>query len=212
MSILSERCRKNHLTTALIVHYDTANTSPNITISANTRQYTRGSVSAGSWFSTRSLISRNSGKYYVEQKTISLGSSANGELMFGVGLSSFPLTTFAGSDSTAWGIQNNPTGGTGANVWHNGSLVNASTWGGSVGDYFMIAVDFTAGNMWLGVNGSWYGGGNPSTGSVPTFTFTPGTLLYFIGSANNPPARGQSNAVVGEFSGLLPSGFSAWLP
>jgi hypothetical protein len=46
-----------------------------------------------------------------------------------------------------------------------------------------LAIDFTAGKMWFGINGSFYGNlndadGDPETGAYPTITFTPGSVWY----------------------------------
>ena len=43
-----------------------------------------------------------------------------------------------------------------------------------VGDIVSFAIDMDAKKMWVGINGTWIGGGNPSTGTSPNFDSTHG--------------------------------------
>ena len=60
-----------------------------------------------------------------------------------------------------------------------GSLNTVTVSPGSTtsGDTVMFAYDADAGEMWIGVNGTWNGSGNPSTGANPDWTNLPKTGL-----------------------------------
>ncbi|EGB15154.1 hypothetical protein DND132_1948 [Pseudodesulfovibrio mercurii] len=54
----------------------------------------------------------------------------------------------------------------------------------AAGDVFGVAVDPSAGKMWVRHNGAWILGGNPATGENPTLTFAPQSVVPGVGEYN----------------------------
>ena len=99
----------------------------------------------------------------------------------------------------------------------------------SVGDIVSFAIDMDAKEMWVAVNGTWIGGGNPSTGTSPNFNsthgfadgpyYTPvfinyGSTSMQVNFGQNPTFCGTTSAGTdsdssgkGLFKYLPPSGF-----
>jgi hypothetical protein len=69
------------------------------------------------------------------------------------------------------------------------------------------AVDFDAGKAWVGGASGWFGGGNPSAGTSPFFTFTPNTAMKFFGTIFS--ADFVINAGQRPFAYTPPTGFKA---
>jgi hypothetical protein len=88
----------------------------------------------------------------------------------------------------------------------------------TAGQVAMFAANGTNGKVWVGKVGTgWYAGGDPAAGTGQTATL--GTGLFHLASGievdGTPPTAGakfslrtQSN----QFTGSIPSGFSAWYP
>lgn len=80
------------------------------------------------------------------------------------------------------------------------------------GDVIGLAIDGTAGNIWLSRNGVWTNSSNPATGSLPIITFTPATegpLFAGISLVNaNDQSTLQSLAASQKYA--PPAGFAAW--
>jgi hypothetical protein len=82
----------------------------------------------------------------------------------------------------------------------------------------MFAVNGTNGKVWLGKVGTgWYNSGDPAAGTGQTTTLATG--LFHIGAGielpGGPPAGGAQFSLrtqSSQFTGTIPSGFSAWYP
>ncbi len=86
-------------------------------------------------------------------------------------------------------------------------------------DSIHYAWDITAGKAWVrvhvnstGITHPWVGGGDPATGTSPTWTFTPGTIFYaalamYAGYHNNHSMTMNFGATA--FVGTVPAGFPA---
>lgn len=130
--------------------------------------------------------------------------------MFGAATTSQPLLgTFPGSTSTSYGEQ--PSNTNGARTYNNNA---ATVYTGFIaaGGSGRIAIDFDAGKVWFGDSnsgGRWYKG-DPSTGSTPSYTFTPGLeLTLMLGlflSGQQCTLRNND----GENTLAIPTGFSMW--
>jgi len=93
------------------------------------------------------------------------------------------------------------------------SFSTGNTTAQTVGDVVMLAVDMDAKKMWLGINGSWLGSGNPSTGANPNWNssrgftdghyYTPAFLSY--SSSGMTANFGQNQS----FSGTTTAGTNA---
>jgi hypothetical protein len=153
----------------------------------------------------------NSGKWYYEWTLVNTGYPS---LQCGWhSSSSYPA--FGGGGGQA-------TGGsavgyfTGANLYvttYAGGFVAAQissqTW--SNGDVIMVAVDFDAGKIWFGKNGSFYSSGNPASGANPIDTWTPSSSLNFAPWFIGYGAATDCYANFGQrpFSYAAPSGFKS---
>jgi hypothetical protein len=106
----------------------------------------------------------------------------------------------------------------------------SSTFTVNAGDILQFAYDADTGKAWFGVNNTWYGSGNPSTGANPVCTFpvasrsniqpagsdysTGGGFIWNFGQdssfAGNKTAQGnQDGGGIGDFYYTPPSGFLA---
>jgi hypothetical protein len=122
-----------------------------------------------------------------------------------------------GADANSWGFSNqNNTGlATDSSIRHNGVIDYATMVGIDQipqNGYLGVAVDFDAGKMWFDVNGSLPYGGSPSTATSPTYTFTPGTVLYPVVGQGGIAPYGSSTANFGatQWIGQLPTGYQPW--
>ena len=167
-----------------------------------------------SWKSVRSSpTSKTSGKLYIEF----LGSApiSNDNQVFGLASSSFVPTSYLGSSNYSVGMFMNSAGTfVSAGFTSNGSPT-ASPITPVSGDVFGIAVDFTAGSVWLSRNNVWLGSGspNPATGTSPLVSFVPVTVgALFAGMSFNDTGNGvwtlQPTAASQKYT--PPSGFTAW--
>jgi hypothetical protein len=94
----------------------------------------------------------------------------------------------------------------------SGAMIFGSPGPGSainIGTNYMFALDMDNGRMWIGQNGTWYNGGNPSTGANPTMTGLGASVGYPAVTFN----ANSINAFTANFGGSLfanqvPSGFN----
>lgn len=155
------------------------------------------------WDSGRGLTSHATGKWYAEETMTINTASSN---MFGLGTSAALLNTYLGTDAESFGIQND----TSSTTYHNGAYGASGITAPILGEQSMVAYDAGAGKIWLGSQGVWAGGGDPATGTSPTFTVTPGTALYLMHSkARSSQAATLCNQAA-ENAHSIPSGFSMW--
>jgi len=118
---------------------------------------------------TQSTMHMNKGKWYMEFN-IDAHTSGNSAPMFilaGTGAYQQQQTGFSTSGDGAYGIGS------------NGRSITDGAESGSVvftelvdNDKVQIAFDADAGKAWFGINGTYLGSGNPSTGANPYFTTT----------------------------------------
>ena len=88
------------------------------------------------------------------------------------------------------------------------------------GQVINVAVDMTAQKVWLGIDGTYYypsgfvptAGGNPSAGTFETETFVSTTLYVAAGNNNGNVMKASLRTQTSQFTGSIPSGFSAWYP
>ncbi len=191
--------------------FDPTKTGPNVVLSNNNTTLT--GTTNGQSGASRSTLGRNSGKFYFEIKLVALPNSFAAFVSGGVVTSSFPITNanvYIGGDGgfNSFGIVGNGgswyayAGGT------QGFLV-ASV---ALGDVVMCAIDCTAGNIFLGVNGLWAGGVDPSN-TTGLYQVAGGTTLYpaaetdFEGSGANALTLNTGSSA---FAYAIPSSFIAW--
>lgn len=154
---------------------------------------------------------RNSGKYYAEGKLVGLDYQ-NGTAVFGLAQDTADLNAPFGTDGLSFGF-GTPTDATQrVFFYHNdtSTIFNSSYYTGLNG-FVKIAVDFDAGQVWLGgVSGAWLG-----DGISPTFTFTPNTPLRLAVSLKSYTGQITQQSLTLNtgrvaFAGAIPSGFVPW--
>lgn len=185
--------------------WNPADASSNIALSNSNWTATRSS--GAGWSAVRSVNSHTSGKLYAECIDVADGSD-NGSMIFGLDDGSQSLASYVGSSGSSFGVQANNSGS--LSTYHAGSQSNTGGAGISAGGYAMVAVDYDAGKIWFGVNGSWMFGGNPATGANPSYSFTPGTQLYLALSEYSDPQQTLLATAPAQFHGTPPAGFAAW--
>lgn len=74
-----------------------------------------------------------------------------------------------------------------------------------------IAFDATNGKIWIGVNNTWLGGGNPSTGTTPTYSGIAAANWYFAMFIGNTSGANNCSVNLGQqpWSYTPPTGFNA---
>lgn len=152
------------------------------------------SVASGQWYLEAVVNSDNTQQYSqigVIQETQVASSGALSSLSTSYGLTVSPsfanYATFQGSTITQYGTRT-----TGA--------VTAQ-----------IAFDATSGKIWIGVNNTWLGGGNPSTGTTPTYSGIASAVWYFGMFIGNTSGANNCSINFGQrpFTYTPPSGFKA---
>jgi len=152
----------------------------NYNVLSNGNLYAIRSPTAGTGWNLRSATLPANGKVYVETK-IEFTPAAN----YGIGLVFIQASQTdnvqdpsagAMSDSSTYGIQV-----AGTSTYKN--VAGATTSIGvtpALNDTLQVAFDIPNGNMWIGVNNTWSGGGNPATGTSPTISGISASTIYFV--------------------------------
>lgn len=174
------------------------------TLSDGNRTASRAAVAAF-WRHVRGTTSRSSGKYYFEIRLNAADATSN--WMLGLTNATAVADGYPGSTSYGLGIRlgdNFESGFTDV-----ASVVFSFFAAAGVARF---AVDFDAGKVWVGKNGSWLGSGDPSAGTNHAYTFTPATVGPLF------PATGAATATVtttllsaaNQFEQSIPTGFLPW--
>lgn len=188
---------------SLLSYWNHADKGSLIVLSNSDRDITSSS-STTSWNSIRSVTSHGSGKWYAEELMMLNTAASN---LFGVGTSGASLTTYAGADAFGFAMQNDSTP---ADTYNNGSATSSGIAPAGLNERHMVAYDAATGYIWLGAKGVWANSGDPAAGTGPTYTVTPGTVLYLLGSKARSLQAGRLCNQPGENAHSIPSGFSMW--
>lgn len=168
----------------------------------------------------RGNIGKASGKWYFEivNGPTTRWSGTGTAYIFGIATASFVTlgSTGVGLASGSAGVENRVD-----NYQLNGGGAVAANpdpgSGATLDSVFMFAVDLGAGNMWIGVNGTWGGVGgvvgDPAAGTAPSLSGLSGT--YFPCASLSPGGGGNNgfatlNASATQCTYAAPSGFSYW--
>lgn len=74
-----------------------------------------------------------------------------------------------------------------------------------------VAYEAPTGNLWIGRNNVWYGGGDPAAGTFPTLGGVSGEVSLFVRyTPDNPNATWTLRTVSADFDYPIPTGFYAW--
>ena len=150
--------------------------------------------------SVRATESFSSGKLYWEWSVDQRVTNAH---CVGWCDSSQPLDYHIGRSSAGNGWGYHLTG----RLYHNNSYTNVTAY--DKGDVIMIAIDFGAGKLWVGKNGTWEGGGNPGAGTGETRDDIDTTPLFPGAGTYDSSHSGTANFGASSFSYSVPSGFSS---
>jgi hypothetical protein len=128
------------------------------------------------------------------------------------------------------GIQGNPAPVTlrdwvclssGGRIWYNGSAINSPNHTNgptfTAGQVAMFAFNFSNLKAWVGKVGTgWYNGGDPAAGTGQTATLSSAAAFHVsaqVERVDSAPAGGSQFSLrtqTSQFTGTIPSGFSAW--
>lgn len=160
---------------------------------------------------TRCTQSHATGKWYFEV-VVSWSGSYKPRVGVATSLATLDHTATSqglGTDQYGWAY-----GCSGAK-YNNGGIGGYSSL--SSGDVVAVAADLDAGDIWFGYVASgtnyWFGtGANPVTGAVPAFSNLSGSTVFAACSICDSGASSTATArfKAEDFSGTIPSGFSAW--
>jgi hypothetical protein len=163
----------------------------------------------------RTTIGKSTGKWYWEiTATAGNGSTDSGGL--GIMASTEPnYTSWIGSSAS--GLSFGYGSCCSQQWWYNwpGVTVGAApptTAAINAGIVYMFAIDMDNGRFWVGQNGTWYNGGNPSTATSPNVTGIAGTVypgVTLYGSRiTATPAAFTANFGASAFVYSVPTGFN----
>jgi len=162
-----------------------------------------------------------SGKWYFECKVLSDNNLNSGPGVIAYGIDD-PLTTEgggAGSKAEGWIYLSTSNG----QLQHGNSTYGTAS-AATTNDILMVAFDVDNGKIWIGKNGTWSEGSNPSTGNgavredlgdASSGLFTPAISGYnenFQFNFGNPPfsiSSGNTDGKYGNFEYAPPSGYYA---
>lgn len=162
----------------------------------------------------RSVTSHDTGKWYAELVLVSGELPRPWNVFLGIANASESLTgNFLGQTVNSYGLQTDDNGANAgfARLFHNSAEINRVT-AVAAASYVRVAIDFDAGEAWIGNPSAYVLGGDPAAGTTPSFTFTPGAP-FFLGAGMNAtggPAATRARTAPGDMVGSIPAGFSAW--
>lgn len=162
------------------------------------------------WTSVRATQGKSSGKWYWES-TITGANGTNYGYMVGAGTSSFYLDYLLGSSSYA----GNSFG------WFSPNIHYFVNWSGAtagtppvaadypVGTTFMMAMNMDNHAIYMGVNGTWAGGGVPTSGPAKTGAALSGFTGTVFPAAATVQTQSTSNFGATPFKYAVPTGYHA---
>lgn len=186
-----------------MAYFETAHPDLSVDASGNLTRpaYTTGYYATGLCTNSAHELT---GKSYFEATITDLGSS-DGFSFIGLGTDTVTLTLYLGGYNSDYSVGLQFTG----NMFIDGSSSSLSM-PFTFGDTVMVAFDKTYGRFWFGVNGTWYGGGNPAAGTNPTGSISQFTSneVYPGASIHGTDTQIYLRLVDGENVYSIPSGFS----
>ena len=167
--------------------------------------------SGGAWQSIRSSISKTTGQLYIEFTTSVAALTAN--LLSGLASSGFNVVgDYLGDNPYSMGLWLGTT--TAVSAGFTSHYISNLVYNFAAGDIIGLAVDFSAGNVWLAKNNVWSNSSNPATGTLPIASFVLATVgplfagMSFDGASGNGVWTLQPTAAAQKYA--PPSGFSPW--
>lgn len=184
------------------VTWNPSDKGANIVLSNGNLDATGG---GGVWNAVRATVGKTAGKFYWE---IFLVTESTGEAnLVGAMNGSASLTTYVGNSASGGGAQGNGASRNYFNGWWLGTNPTHPAW--AANDVIMFAVDYAAGKIWIGRNGSWLASGDPAAGSNAWGTGLGGTV-YAAASEIGTNGKARLRTKLADFSYSPPSGFSSY--
>jgi hypothetical protein len=153
----------------------------------------------------RSTFAASTGKWYWE---LTAGADWTASPQHGIS----PVTAVNTGDATSSGGYGWESAAT-SRLFANGAAVSNYGTQISNGDVLMIAVDFDAGKIWYGRNGTWFGSpaGDPAAGTNQSQTITTGVVYAPMFGRDSSSATTTNYANFGQrsFAYTPPTGFKA---
>jgi hypothetical protein len=195
-------------TSATVANYPTLNPLSPSSISATLSEANLKAtgISTGTFESAISTMSFTSGKIYFECTCLS-GTGANASSFIGItpisNATSGACFTNSGSGSIGWDIN-------GTTLY---TIINTTvTSRGAItptNKVFRVAYDSSTGNIWLGYDTTWIGGGDPSTLTTPTGTLATGAEYICGATLNTSNDSIAINFGQRPFAQTIPTGFTS---
>lgn len=153
----------------------------------------------------RATQAAKTGKWYWEI-TMPASGTVNASPIFGIA----PVYTRADQAATndgGYGWENQAT----PRLWANGSSTGNLGTTLTNSDVLNIAVDFDAGKIWYGKNGTWFGSGDPAAGTNASQTITTGVTYAPMFGRHSSNLNTEAFANFGQrpFAYTPPTGFKA---
>jgi hypothetical protein len=193
-------------TIASAVTWNPADKSSRVTLSGGNLTARKTAGTTSTWDMARATQGLSSGKRYFEVLCVRI-SGTDSNIMVGIAKSTAPLDTasgFPGGDANGYGMYL-----LNGNKFNAGSSSAYSTaWDGNT--TIGVAVDFTAGKVWLANENTYGGGGNPSAGTGEAFSGLSGTFFPAASMLNGNVFDCTGRFTLASFTYAPPSGFSAW--
>lgn len=150
------------------------------------------------WRSVRATVGKSTGKAVFEMSF----SSVTANLASGFADGGASMATFLGGSAKSVAVRS--SGFTTNGITTAGSVPTGST------NPYMYALDMDNGKGWVAVGNVWANSGDPAAGTNPSFTWTPGTLIYPGASVFTTGGITVTlNAGQSAFSNTVPSGFTS---
>ena len=162
---------------------------------------TENNASTTYFGNTLTMQPPQTGKWYFESSIVTAG-----QFSFGIEATNkdFYTSGSPGQQSTGYAIFSN---GAGTRATRNNNTNTNTRTADTAGDVFQIAMDCDEGEVWLGRNNTWYGGGDPSAGTTPTYTFD-AALEYAIVLTSGTNGNGSIRYVQGpDWTYTAPTAF-----
>jgi hypothetical protein len=183
--------------------------------SLNGVAYTNGNLSIASataaTTNVRTIVGHSSGKWYWEV-TATGGDGTTNSGGLGIAESAMP-------NNAPW-VGNVPSGlsfgyaccsGTYFYSW-SGLTVSTvpppATSAVKAGNVYMFALDMNGGRFWAGVNGAWFGSGDPVAGTNPVATGVTGTVYPAVTLYANSILAFTANFGASAFANPVPAGYT----
>lgn len=163
---------------------------------------TLGGAAGGNANGMLSSFRLNSGKWYAEF-TINAVAATNQYPFIGITAAPALVTGNVSSNSASYCIRAN------GNIDALGVFATAYGSSFSAGDICMVAVDYGAGKIWYGKNGTWFNLGEPRTGANPSSSGISSASYWAFAVSGDGNAQVDANFGQRPFSYTIPNGFRA---